>query len=205
MFVEGEIGLYEEVFDAWKREKDSDAIQTLRAGFFKRASDYLSNLKRSITKADRESSSESVIKREIDYVEFMLSALLRMRARKIALLSLGDPSEISPHLQENEVTLSQSLHAELEEYTKECLTLQMGIEGAPESLPEKERTTSTIEEKTSSLLLLRILQPIPKLVGVDLDEYGPFQQEDLVLLPRENALVLIARGAASEVKIARIS
>jgi DNA replication factor GINS len=192
--------LYAELFTAWKREKNSEAVQPLSNDFFKKVSEYLLSLKESRSNEKKESNIDSANRREIDYVEFMFSDLMKMRAKKIALLSLEQPVEAPPDLIEIEVRLINSLREHLREYREQCAQTQSTFEASAKETHLGEAHTATGTQETSNLILLRILQPIPKLVGVDLDEYGPFQPEDIVTLPRENALVLIARGVASEVK-----
>lgn len=192
--------MYDELFAAWKLEKNSEAIQPLPSDFFKKVLDYLSELKESLSHEKAGSSIESAKKREIEYTEFMLKNLLEMRAKKIALLSLED-SEFAPYLVGAEAELVKSLHGLMRDYGKQCVrpSGSFGVK-TDESSEIGDRSSAGTQDK-SGLMLLRVLQPIPKLVGVDLDEYGPFQPEDIVSLPRENALVLISRGVASEVKI----
>jgi DNA replication factor GINS len=204
LFVEVEIRLYEEIFEAWKREKNSGVIQPLPASFFEKASEYLSNLKLLMSKQIGEAGSEPLRKREVEYIEFMLSSLLKMRAKKIAALSLEDTTEISANLLAREVSLVEDLRGDFKEYVQQCTQLPLKEKGIIGSVSEKEKHAAAGMQETPDTMLLRILQPMPKLVGVDLEEYGPFQQEDLVVLPKENALVLIARGVASEVKPEKI-
>lgn len=193
--------MYDELFIAWKLEKNSEAVQPLPSDFFNKVLDYVSELKESRSREKAGSSIESAKRREIGYVEFMLSSLLKMRARKIALLSLEDSRDSTPDLIGSEVELVRSLRELLREYGKQCARPRNAFDLKAERYSEMEARPSAGAQDNSGLMLLRVLQPIPRLVGVDLDEYGPFQPEDIVFLPRENALVLIARGAASEVKI----
>ncbi len=65
------------------------------------------------------------------------------------------------------------------------------------------KTKATSEEKNESekpkYLIIRLLQSIPAIVGSDLENYGPFNAEDIVTLPVKNALALIKRNAAVEI------
>jgi DNA replication factor GINS len=193
--------LYDELFTAWKLEKNSEAIQPLPSDFFDKVLNYLAGLKESRLLEKAGSSIESAKKHEIDYTEFMLSDLLKMRARKMVSLSLEDPSESAPILLDAEAGLVKSLHGLVRDYEERRASASDSAEIKAEGNSEEQEISAAVTHDTSGLMLLRVLQPIPKLVGVDLDEYGPFQPEDIVSLPRENALVLISRGAASEVKI----
>ena len=53
--------------------------------------------------------------------------------------------------------------------------------------------------KPSELVLIRFLQDIPVIAGVDLKEYGPFKKEDIANLPKENADSLVKSGLAKPI------
>jgi len=46
---------------------------------------------------------------------------------------------------------------------------------------------------------VRLLVSVPKLIGTELETYGPFEQDQVVRLPNEIANVLITKGSAEEV------
>ena len=51
------------------------------------------------------------------------------------------------------------------------------------------------------MTVVRFLQDIPEIVGVDLKIYGPYKKEDVGSLPRENAHALIMQGAAMQIEV----
>lgn len=56
-----------------------------------------------------------------------------------------------------------------------------------------------IERKaTSRYMVVRFLQPHPPTIGADLQKYGPYQKEDVAVLPAENARLLVKQGIAVE-------
>ena len=55
--------------------------------------------------------------------------------------------------------------------------------------------------KKPKRILVRLLRDVPAIVGADMRPYGPFKREDVAVLPAENALALVGRGVAVEVKI----
>ena len=75
----------------------------------------------------------------------------------------------------------------------------------PIVLNERE-STSTLEKKKGSdceprsnkidYSAIRALRTIPELVGEDLQIYGPFEKEDIVYLPKKNAVILIQERMA---------
>ena len=53
------------------------------------------------------------------------------------------------------------------------------------------------EDKSTKIV--RFLYAVPKFVGKELEEYGPFAEEDIANLPGEIADVLITQGNAEEI------
>jgi len=49
--------------------------------------------------------------------------------------------------------------------------------------------------------VIKLLQPAPALVGIDLIKYGPFEKEDVVNLPYKNAKILIYEKIAEKLDI----
>jgi len=65
---------------------------------------------------------------------------------------------------------------------------------------EKKAEAKPVEpSKPSELVLVRFLQDVPPIVGVDLKTYGPFRKEDVANLPKENAEALIKQGLAKAI------
>ena len=63
-------------------------------------------------------------------------------------------------------------------------------------------TTSLVEEskeEKKDTKLVRFLNAVPKFVGKELEEYGPFEEEDIASLPIEIATVLINKGRVEEI------
>jgi DNA replication factor GINS len=52
----------------------------------------------------------------------------------------------------------------------------------------------------SKHILVRFVKPMEKFIGVDMEGYGPFRQEDITVIPFENARSLIENNHAIEVQ-----
>ena len=53
----------------------------------------------------------------------------------------------------------------------------------------------------SKQIIVRFIKPMEQFIGVDVIKYGPFQEEDVAVLPFENARSLIENGEAVEIHI----
>jgi len=64
------------------------------------------------------------------------------------------------------------------------------------------KTLESISSKIrSKQIVVRFLKPMEAFVGMDMNKYGPYQQEDVASLPFENAHSIIEGGGAIEVYI----
>jgi DNA replication factor GINS len=52
-------------------------------------------------------------------------------------------------------------------------------------------------------IVIRFIKSMEQFVGVDMTKYGPFQEEDVAVLPFENARSFIEKGIAIEIHIVR--
>jgi DNA replication initiation complex subunit (GINS family) len=54
--------------------------------------------------------------------------------------------------------------------------------------------------KNKKYIMIRIIQETSEIIGIDKKSYGPFNIEDIAMLPLENARILIKQGAAIEIE-----
>ena len=52
-------------------------------------------------------------------------------------------------------------------------------------------------------IVIRFIKSMEQFIGVDMTKYGPFQEEDVAVLPFENARSFIEKGIAIEIHIVR--
>ena len=69
-----------------------------------------------------------------------------------------------------------------------------------ENFPVFSAPTVLDKEEPNNTRLGRFLNSVPKFVGKELEEYGPFAEEDIANLPVEIAEVLINKGKVEEIK-----
>jgi hypothetical protein len=64
--------------------------------------------------------------------------------------------------------------------------------------PKVEKTEVSKEEKSTKFL--RFKHAVPKFVGTEGEEFGPFEEEDMASLPTQIADVLIGKDRVEEIK-----
>jgi len=61
-----------------------------------------------------------------------------------------------------------------------------------------ESISSNIRSKQ---VVVRFMKPMDQFIGIDMTKYGPFEQEDVAILPFENARSLIDSGKVTEINL----
>jgi len=180
------MAVYEEIFEAWKREGHSPDLQPLRPGFFKDVASYVRRLKEAQRNLDPKSLKAQVLEDELRRLQQLVRQLVDRRmekARKVA----GGKEPPAVDLPEKWI---------LEEFTG----ISRHVSRFKEDLAQG-REPSAFPEKKQEMLMVRIIKELPAIIGVDLKTHGPFKAEDVASLPFENAESLIRQGVAVEVRL----
>lgn len=69
-----------------------------------------------------------------------------------------------------------------------------------EIISPKDTTTNEVKENYD-YTLVRFLKKTPPLVGVDLKNYGPFDKENVALIPYKNAIILLSEKFAEKIDL----
>lgn len=183
---------YDEVFRAWRREKEREDLQPLPKDFYTQLSRYIKVLGEEVGLTDEKSLRAKLLAKETKNVKRMARDLHWNRLWKI-LQILRTRKDIPPDSLTKE---EEDLHAVLMEAAMEYRRfLEDVLDGRP---PIVERAKTKEKPKR---ILVRFLQPIPAIVGADMKVYGPFRAEDVATIPPENAEVFAKRGMAVRVEI----
>ncbi len=219
---------YETLYDLLKKERDIADLQKLDPNFFAHFVEYLNEKKRMLDKEDSLFSDDEKKKTEkqIDNAKRLIKEIYERREKKIlniALMKSRTKSNVidMSSLLENEKKLLNDVEGVLNSFRKEVI--DNIINGRPASKviarePVKKDEESgqimavgqkinlddsgndSILMEAKATRLVRFLCPVPKFVGTELEEYGPFGEEDIANLPSEIAEVLITKGRAEEIE-----
>jgi len=183
------VSLYDELLDAWRKEKESEEIQPLAKDFYARLAEYMVKLREESRMLDEKTLRGRLLQSERENVKSLIEELIRTRYDKIMRrISLG---EILPttSLTEDETVLHEKVSPSTESHLSLLKNILQG------------QLVKAEEKAKPKVILVRILQEIPAIIGGDMKTYGPFRPEDVAALPRENARILIKQGAAEEIEV----
>ena len=203
---------YETLFELLQREKGRSDLQKLEPTFFSDVINYIKDKKKLLdAKNDSTFAHEERKKTEkqLENIYKILKELYERREKKIMSLALDKSRtksnliDISALLNEEKVVF-EALTSLLDKY-RDAILYSVLNEKAPfmqfhSSLEDKpQENFKTAFELKKPTKLVRFVHHIPKFVGPELEEYGPFEEEDIANLPAEVADVLISRGKVEEI------
>lgn len=177
--------MYDEAFEAWKREFHSPDLQSLRPGFFKDVASYVRRLKEAQRNLDPKSLKAQVLEEELRRLQRLVHQLVDRRMEKVRDAA-GGKEPVAVDLSEKWIL--EEFAGIARQATRFKEDLSQGRE--PSALPQKKQ----------ELLMVRFVKDLPAIIGVDLKTHGPFKTEDIATLPFENAESLIRQGTAVEIK-----
>ncbi|MEK6974692.1 MAG: hypothetical protein AABW41_05660 [Nanoarchaeota archaeon] len=203
---------YETLYELLRREKSRPEIQKLDDSFYKDVINYIEEKKSFI---ESQSKKESIFssteiektKKQLENVQKMLKDLCERREFKIVQLALIS-SRTSKNIEHASLLLpeEQSFHSELINLlnsSRENILENLLNAKLPKKLdlglmrkPKEINSASKAEDNK----VVRLLNPVPKFIGTNLEVYGPFDQENVVNLPSEIADLLIKNKKAEELK-----
>ena len=178
--------MYSELYKAWKSEKTTQDPQPLPSDFYQRAIGYLKGLEDDAASTDVHAIQGHLILKEKEVATHLLDELRETRLRKIVSAARSGRPVVSANLTEEEKSLFTNVNESMIVFKE-----NRSNKPSPASIPD---------EKTE-LKVVRFLQDIPEIVGVDLKIYGPYKKEDVGSLPKENAQALIMQGAAVQIEV----
>ncbi|RLI22845.1 hypothetical protein DRO54_00035 [Candidatus Bathyarchaeota archaeon] len=180
--------MYEELYKAWKKEKESLRLQPLPKDFYEKIAEYVRKIREESRMIDNKTTKGKLAKSEYENVKKMINELLRLRLEKI-LNSLSSGEEIPKNcLTREEEKIGEKSFLIVEKFEELAKNLLHG------------KVSAGASKKSRRKVVVRFLKDVPAIVGADLKTYGPFKVEDVASIPVENARVLVRQGLAVEVE-----
>lgn len=180
--------MYDELYEAWTKEKETMEIQALPKDFYVNLAKYMKKMIEESRMLDEKTVRAKLLRRESQNVKKMARELVQLRYEKtLKKIVSGEIAAKEALTYEEEKMLGEVLPS-VESYQ----TLLKDILGG--------RSPRTEVKEKPKIIIIRFLQEIPAIIGVDMKTYGPFKPEDIASLPIENARILIKQGIAVEVE-----
>jgi len=201
---------YETLFDILRREKSKEELQKLHNSFFEDVVNYINEKKEILERKEGQESlffdsEKEKVSTQLRNVRNILRELYDKRERKIIEMAINkartdnnliDTSTLLEEEKELFENLSKVLKKHRERVLPNIINGKMPID-YKEGMEEKEVKEFKEEKEVKTI---RFLNAVPRFVGPELKEYGPYEEDDVASLPKEVADVLIKKGRAEEIE-----
>jgi DNA replication factor GINS len=171
-----------DVYKMLEKEIETSTLQSIEPDTFQKIAEALGSLKYQ----SYEGIEAKVKDRMVEMLE--ISSILMIEARQVKISSSGENLDYSKLTDEEKYILDGK--RESNKRVEEVVTAL--VKGRPKVL---ESISSRMRSKQ---IVVRFLKPIEAFVGIDMNKYGPYTQEDVASLPFENARSIIESGGAIE-------
>ncbi len=174
-----------EVYRLLRAELESSSLQAIEPGTYQRLAAAVGSLRGQ----GYEGIEAKIRDRMVELLAGSASLLLEIRLRKIR--ANLEPLDYSKLTDEEKYVLDSRRESDRRSNEVIMATVK-GRAKVLESISVKVR---------SRQIVVRFVKSMESFVGVDMNKYGPFQQEDVATLPFENARSIIESGVALEVHV----
>ena len=177
--------MYSELYKAWKSEKSSALPQPLPADFYRQTMMYLNGINDELSTTDTHTIQGRLLVTEKEMTERLLNELRQTRIQKIVSSA------------QNQIPIQPT--SLIEEESNVFEKIKQSLSSLRQQPPDRN------DDQNGELSVVRFLEDIPEIVGVDLRIYGPFKKEDVASLPAPNAHALERQGAAKAIEVRSIT
>jgi DNA replication factor GINS len=171
-----------DVYKMLEKEIETPALQSLDPDTFQKIAEALGGLK-----GQAYEGIEAKVRDEM--VEMLATSSCLMIETRQSKMSSGDEPLDYSKLTDEEKYILDSKRESNKRIDEVIAALVKGRPKVLESISARMR---------SKQIVVRFLKPIEAFVGIDMNKYGPYEQEDVATLPFENARSIIDGGGAIE-------
>lgn len=214
---------YETLFEVLRTEKSREELQKLDEVFF---SDIINYLKEKETILENQKNNpdlttfdeEKKEERQMSNIKNIIKEIYERREKKIINIALNK-SKTNSNIIDNSTLLPEEktifnelvnllnkarkdilfniLNTKLPDFKIEKKEEIKNKEEPKPEIKQEIKPEQNTEPKTNKLI--RFVRPVPKFVGPELENYGPFEEDDIAKLPTKIADVLINKTRAEEI------
>jgi len=175
-----------DILDAYKKELGSPKLSELSEGFYQGVGKLVSRLLFEIKRGDE--LQRELLQEELNNVVFLVQEI--HTARVLKAMEEVSGGETPTSILERERQAFSDVRQELE---------KLGEELVSPALSGKVEVSAPFQ-KTRVAVLMLSEQP-EKIIGPDLQSYGPFEKGEIVSLPEPSADMMVRRGQARRVGV----
>ena len=190
--------MFDKIEDKWKEEREREELTDIDEAFYGAMREFLR--KRTIrVKEENNPLAKKLLEAKLNRVRYVLNDLLKIRTAKIIQMVVNG-KEIKVKLSREEIDFYDRILKIYDIYKKEVFSPKDAAYTNISSIIGDE-TDEDSEEEIEYVAVKFVKSTKDKITGLDGQIYGPFEPEDVCLLPKENAIGLVRREIAQNIEL----
>ncbi len=207
---------YDLLFDVLKIEKSREELQKLDNSFYKNVVEYLGSKDSVIENPNTPIRERELTRIQLGNVKKLLVELYDRREKKIINLAiykiktgagiinidalLGEEKYLFDMLCSN---LSRYRVAIIENIIEGKMPVADVIPTSKVQVVQKDsiKDDISLEDDSEGIKSVRFIKPVPKFLGLEMETYGPFEENDIASLPSKIANILVKKNRAEEMHL----
>lgn len=190
--------MFDRIQNKWKEEREKTQLTPMNEAFYGAMRDFL---KTKTVRAKEEINPiiKKVLEEKLGRMRYVIDDLLAIRTTKI-LQTVLNKEEITVILAREEKNFYDRIKILYDVYRKDIFSPKDIVYTDIDSIVGKESVEE--EEEAIELVAVRFLKSTKEgFQGIDGNPYGPFKEEDVSVLPKENARGLVKREIAENIEL----
>ena len=190
--------MFDRIQNKWKEEREKIQLTPMNEAFYGAMRDFLKS--RSLrAKEEINPIIKKVLEEKLSRMRYVIDDLLAIRTTKI-LQIVFNKEEITFNLAREEQNFYERIKKLYDVYRKDVFSPKDIAYTDIDSIVNKESIDE--EEEDIEYVAIKFLKRTKdKIQGLDGKVYGPFEKEDICLLPKENAVGLVRREFAENIEL----
>ncbi len=189
--------MFDKIQNKWKEEREKEQLTPMNDAFYGAMRDFL---KVRTTRAKEEINPliKKILEERMNRLKFVVNDLLKIRTLKI-IQAVLNKQEINVNLAREEQNFYERMKQVYDVYRKDVFSPK-DVAYTDLDMPSADRPSEDSDE--IEFVAIRFIQSTKdKIQGLDGRTYGPFEPEDVCLLPKENAIGLVRREIAENIEL----
>ena len=172
---------YKILLEAWFNEIEEEGLTEIPLNIYNETQEYLKRLK------GKEELPKEIRKAEEEFIRKLILSLFKVRVLKLIV------SFVSGEI----VELSKLPPEEQEFFNDFRIAFEKVVAKFVQS--DKNEENQKLAKTINNYVLVRFISSATRFIGADKNVYGPFEREDVALIPASDAEDLISKGLALKI------
>ena len=190
--------MFDKIQNKWKEEREKEQLTPMNEAFYGAMRDFL-KIRTTRAKEEINPLIKKILEERLNRLKFVINDLLRIRTFKIIQIILNK-QEIDINLAREEQNFYERMKQIYDVYRKDVFSPK-DVAYTDLNLPSVESVDEGSEDEIEFVAIRFIQSTKDKIQGLDGRTYGPFEPEDVCLIPKENAIGLVRREIAENIEL----